>query len=155
MLYDRLVRRFQTPAEREAEGRAKGYSGSLEADLLRSEAKIEALASPDPAMPLTYRRGANGEILAEDKDDAPASKEQGLARWRRQMALRFLRGDDEDFDYGPVDNGEDYDDFEQIRRDEEDRYFDGEEPSFTRPVGEAPPQSVPELLKGETGVQDF
>ena len=149
------MRRFQTPAEREAEGRAKGYSGSLEADLLRSEAKIEALASPDPAMPLTYRRGVSGEILAEDKDDAPTSKEEGLTRWRRQMKLRFLRGNDEDFDYGPIDNSEDYDDIQQIRRDAEDEYFDGEEPSFVSHMGQDPSENIPDSLRGETGVQDF
>jgi hypothetical protein len=29
LLYDRLIRRFQTAAEREADGRAKGFSGVL------------------------------------------------------------------------------------------------------------------------------
>ena len=42
LLYDRLVRRFQSPVEREAEGRSKGYSGILEADLLRSERRSSA-----------------------------------------------------------------------------------------------------------------
>src|SRR6201994_2017952 len=61
LLYDRLVRRFQTPAEREAEGRKKGYSGVLEADLYRSEAKVAALARPDSQATFSYRRGPNGE----------------------------------------------------------------------------------------------
>ncbi len=44
-LYDTLVRQFQTPAEREAEGRAKGYSRVLEGSLLRGEARLERLAA--------------------------------------------------------------------------------------------------------------
>ncbi|KAL1845240.1 hypothetical protein VTK73DRAFT_822 [Phialemonium thermophilum] len=42
--YDSLIRRFQSPAEREAEERAKGYSGVLESSLLRGEARLAKLA---------------------------------------------------------------------------------------------------------------
>ncbi|KAI1502011.1 coiled-coil domain-containing protein-domain-containing protein [Biscogniauxia marginata] len=45
LLYDALIRRFQSPAEREAEGRAKGYSRVLEVDLLRGEARLSHLAA--------------------------------------------------------------------------------------------------------------
>src|ERR1700760_5016842 len=55
LLYDRLIRRFQTPAEREVEGRAKGFSGVLQEDLYRSEAKIAALANPDPDAAFSYK----------------------------------------------------------------------------------------------------
>lgn len=148
------MRRFQTPAEREAEGRAKGYSGTLEADLFRSEAKVAALAHPDPNTPLTYRRGPSGEIVAEDKDEIPSSKDEGFALWRKQMELRFLRGDDQDFDYNTVDQNDDYDDYAQARRDEEERYFDAEEPSFPddeiHGVGHDHHRTT-----GQTGIQDF
>ncbi|KAI7081350.1 hypothetical protein KC356_g9170 [Hortaea werneckii] len=43
LAYDRLIRQFQTAEEREQEGRQRGYTGKLEADLIRSEAKLEAL----------------------------------------------------------------------------------------------------------------
>lgn len=147
MLYDRLIRRFQSAAEREAEGRAKGYSGVLEADLLRSEAKIEALAHPDPRLPLQYSRGPNGEIIADD-GDAPESKAEGKKQWRRMMELRFLDGNDLDFDYTEVDDNQDWDDKVQERRDAEEAYFGEEEPSWV--LDEDKRQ-----LKGETGVQDF
>src|ERR1700753_1907562 len=110
LLYDRLIRRFQTPAEREAEGRQKGYSGILEADLYRSEAKLDAIRHPDPNSMFTYRRGPDGEILAEDRDEVPANKEEGRARWRWEMEARFLRGGDDDFDYDVVDKNPEYDD---------------------------------------------
>ncbi|KAI0600747.1 coiled-coil domain-containing protein-domain-containing protein [Biscogniauxia sp. FL1348] len=44
LLYDALIRRFQTHAEREQEGRTKGYSRVLEVDLLRGEARLSHLA---------------------------------------------------------------------------------------------------------------
>ncbi|XXH02275.1 hypothetical protein Hte_008645 [Hypoxylon texense] len=45
LLYDALIRRFQSAEEREKEGRTKGYSRVLEVDLLRGEAKLAQLTS--------------------------------------------------------------------------------------------------------------
>ncbi|KAF7588725.1 hypothetical protein BBP40_005286 [Aspergillus hancockii] len=149
LLYDRLIRRFQTPAEREAEGRAKGFSGVLQADLLRSEAKFDALSHPDPHAMLSYSRGPNGEILAEDKDEIPTSKEEGEKLWRWEMTLRFLRGEDSDFDYTAVDENDDYDDWNE----EQERYFDDEEPEWM--VEGENGGDVQSQLQGETGVQDY
>ncbi|EEH32982.1 hypothetical protein PAAG_04035 [Paracoccidioides lutzii Pb01] len=149
LLYDRLIRRFQTATEREEEGRAKGYSGVLEADLMRSEAKMEALAHPDPNATITYVRGPNGEILAEDQDEIPENKEEGAERWRWEMELRFLRGADHEFDYSVVDQNEEYDDWNEAQ----ERYFDEEEPEFILEKDEEGDRK--EELKGETGIQDF
>ncbi|KAL4920890.1 coiled-coil domain-containing protein-domain-containing protein [Aspergillus aurantiobrunneus] len=150
LLYDRLIRRFQSPAEREAEGRAKGFSGVLHTDLLRSEAKMDALSQPDPHAMFTYARGPNGEILAEDRDEIPGSKEEGEEAWRWEMTLRFLRGEDVDFDYTVVDGNEEYDDLEE----EQQRYFDDEEPEWLV-EGEGEGGDVRARLQGETGIQDF
>ncbi|KAF2139125.1 uncharacterized protein K452DRAFT_233220 [Aplosporella prunicola CBS 121167] len=157
LLYDRLVRRFQTPAEREAEGRAKGYSGVLEADLLRSEAKLYALQH-EGTDDVSYTRGPNGEIVAtEDKDEIPATKEEGLARWREDMGQRFLRGEDRDFRYEEVDESEEWDDHALEDQEAQDDYFDAEEPSWFQddvPQGLNGAQGRLEL-RGETGIQDF
>lgn len=151
LLYDRLVRRFQTPAEREAEGRAKGYSGVLEADLLRSEAKLQALQHPDNSS-IAVRRGPNGEILAiedDDDNDEVKTKEEGLARWRDDMGQRFLRGEDRDFRYEEVDDSEEWDDVREEERDAHDSYFDDEDPAWVHSGSQTP------RITGETGVQDF
>ncbi|CRG87646.1 hypothetical protein PISL3812_04666 [Talaromyces islandicus] len=150
LLYDRLIRRFQTPAERESEGRAKGFSGILQADLLRSEAKMDALAHPDPNAMLSYRQGPNGEIVAEDKEDIPANKEEGEKRWRWEMEMRFLKGADYDFDYEKVDQNEEYDDWNEAQ----ERYFDEEEPEWIICEDRDNKDSA-EHLTGETGIQDF
>ncbi|KAA8647145.1 hypothetical protein EYZ11_009889 [Aspergillus tanneri] len=149
LLYDRLIRRFQTPAEREVEGRAKGFSGILQADLCRSEAKLEALSHQDPNAMFSYTRGPHGEILAEEQDEIPPNKEEGEKLWRWVMTLRFLRGDDSDFDYQTVDDNDEYDDWNE----EQERYFDDEEPKWL--VDEATGRDVKSHLQGETGIQDF
>lgn len=102
----------------------------------------------------TYKRGPDGEILAEDKDEKPANKEEGLARWRWEMESRFLREGDTDFDYDAVDNNPDYDDHALEERDAQDKYFDEQEPEFVE--GEdAAARNQNKDLQGETGIQDF
>jgi hypothetical protein len=147
LLYDRLIRRFQSTSEREAEGRKKGYSGTMEADLWRAEAKLDALQHPDPNATFQYKRGPNGEVFAEDRDEVPDSKEEGMKRWKYEMEMRFLRGDDEDFEYADVDCSEEFDDRAEEEREELDEYLEGEEAGFVLEDGQEP--------KGETGVQDF
>ncbi|EAW12776.1 uncharacterized protein ACLA_012040 [Aspergillus clavatus NRRL 1] len=149
LLYDRLIRRFQSPAEREAEGKAKGFSGVLQADINRSEAKLDALNNPDPHAMFSYTRGPSGEILAEDRDEIPVSKEEGDKLWRWEMTMRFLRGEDRDFDYTVVDENDEYDDLTE----EQDRYFDEEEPEWI--VEGTDNGDIQSRLHGETGVQDF
>jgi Coiled-coil domain containing protein (DUF2052) len=146
LLYDRLVRRFQTAAEREEEGKRKGFSGVLHTDILRSEARLEALSRPDPHSLFSYSRGPNGEILEEDQDDVPQNKDEGWSRWKYEMEMRFLRGDDDDFEYETVDDNQAYDDREEEDRQELEKYLDDEEPNWVTD-GKTP--------QGETGVQDF
>ncbi|PQE28458.1 Coiled-coil domain-containing protein [Rutstroemia sp. NJR-2017a BBW] len=169
LLYDRCIRRFQTAAEREADGRAKGYSGVLEADLYRSEAKLAALKGnhegssedrdgnlgrieTDHGVPyVSYERGESGEVLPEDPDEVPQSKEEGLERWKFEMTLKFLRGDDQDFDYKEVDSGEEYDEIEN--RELEEKWFEDEEPEWVGEEDER--EGTATGTGGETGIQDF
>jgi hypothetical protein len=149
LLYDRLIRRFQTPQEREAAGRAKGFSGVLQTDIMRSEARMDAISHPDPHAMMSYTRGPDGEILAEDRDDIPPSKEEGERLWQWEMGLRFMQGNDPDFNYKIVDEDEELDD----HADKVDEYFEDEEPEWV--VDNASGEDVRANLQGETGVQDF
>lgn len=116
---------------------------------MRSEAKMDALARPDPTAMLSYTRGPNGEILAEDRDDIPASKEDGEKQWQWEMGLRFIRGDDPDFDYRTVDENDEYDDLTE----QQEEYFEDEEPEWL--VDDLRGDDAREQLQGETGIQDF
>ena len=95
---------------------------------------------------MSYGRNANGEIIAEEKDEVPTSKEEGERRWREQVELRFLRGDDADFSYRTVDENDQHDAPEESQ-DIQDQWFEEEEEDFT-----ARPHS---RLEGQTGIQDF
>ena len=97
----------------------------------------------------SYTRGPNGEILAEDRDEIPTSKEEGEKQWRWEMTLRFLRGEDTDFDYATVDENDEYDDWNE----EQEKYFDDEEPEWV--VEGTDSGDVTSRLQGETGIQDF
>lgn len=121
----------------------------LQADLCRSEAKFEALSHPDPHAMFSYTRGPNGEILAEDRDEIPPNKEEGEKAWRWEMTLRFLRGEDGDFDYASVDDNDEYDDWNA----EQEKYFDDEEPEWL--VEGVDDGEVKSHLQGETGIEDF
>lgn len=115
---------------------------------------MEALRNPDPNSVFAYKRGPDGEILAEERDEIPANKEEGYARWRWEMEARFVRGGDDDFEYGSVDNNDEYDDHALEALEAEDRYFDEEEPQFVS-GSEAVKKTPSKELQGETGVQDF
>ncbi len=112
------------------------------------------MAHPDPNQTFNYRRGPDGEILAEEQDEVPVNKEEGYKRWRWEMELRFMRGGDGDFDYAAVDGNEEYDDRRVEEREAEERWFDQEEARFV--VDERSlRESKSRELEGETGVQDF
>lgn len=92
--------------------------------------------------------------MAEEKDEVPASEEDGKQRWSKEMEMRFIRGDDMDFDYAMVDENEGYDDRGVEERDEEERWYEDEEPAWTTAVG--PNETADEkALTGQTGVQDY
>ncbi|XP_067680662.1 coiled-coil domain-containing protein 97-like [Haliotis asinina] len=57
------------------------------------------------------------------------------------MQERFLSGKDKDFDYSQVDKNADYDSLDTLGKDEEERYFDGEEPfTVDSPLGTDSPR---------------
>lgn len=179
-LYDSLVRRFLTPAEREAEGRARGWGKTLESSLMRGEARLERLASsstgdrvPASASSVRTSNGGSHNInfiidsdLAEGK---PATKDEGRAAWEEFLRERFVRGGDEDFDYSRVDGNDGLDSMEN--RDREEAYFDEEDPEWADDSeedgdddavaagedrsGGTTRRKRERILLGQTGIQDY
>ncbi|EAQ90027.1 hypothetical protein CHGG_06646 [Chaetomium globosum CBS 148.51] len=164
LLYDSLIRRFQTPSEREAEGRKKGYARVLEGSLLRGEERLAKLReqtvernqddsiaitttttvietttssttttngteapnptqspSPSPFSALTASQTAS---LAPP----PKTRAEGRAQWEEFLRDRFVRGEDADFDYAPVDADDEYDVLEREER--EEAWFEDEDPGW-------------------------
>ncbi|KAL7928997.1 coiled-coil domain protein domain-containing protein-containing protein [Trichoderma chlorosporum] len=150
VLYERLVKRFQTPAEREAEGKAKGYSRTLEADLVRGETNLSNVyqAKDQAGRAQEYTKVPGDGGAGTNAWDADAeNKEHGMQLWHAYLEARFVDGLDEEFDYEKVDDNYKYD--TMAIQDAEDAWFDNEEPSWVD--GDA--QFAVRL--GETGVQDF
>lgn len=156
ILYLRLVKPFQTAAERQAEGRKKGFGLTLEADLARGEQRLSDAASPSSATEIRSRNGTNGgstnscirgEMAAENLWDTvePTSREQGHRLWRAFLTERFIRGRDDVFAYSAVDDDWTLD--VTAAREAQDQWFDDEDPAWVRGAEEA--------KAGETGIQDF
>lgn len=178
-LYDKFIRNFQTPAEREAEGRSKGWGKTLESSLMRGEVRLEKIASSatgksvsSPTSEVRSRNGLTSDIglsAAELVDDNPGSKEEGRAAWDEFLRERFVRGGDEDFEYVNVDGDDDLDSLEYM--DTEEAYFDDQEPEWAddSEEDEEAMESVAadgdkadggrprraRVLVGQTGIQDY
>lgn len=156
VLYERLVKRFQTAAERTADAKDKGYGRTLEASLLRGEDTLAGLRSQETTATDTSRQGAGtptvqSNAMPESAWDAPArDKEHGSLLWREYLEDRFVRGGDEDFDYSTVDADEDLD--VMARDEEEEKWYEEEEPQWAL---EDDSDSPKKTLSGQTGVQDF
>lgn len=93
-----------------------------------------------------HQRRRTPETAAEESEDGVEAeevkdKDEGEKRWRAVVEARFLRGDDSEFDYTPVDKEERE---EGKERDEEEKWFDEEHESWDGARRE-----------GETGVQDY
>jgi hypothetical protein len=136
----------------------------LEADLYRSEAKLAAIqktasdqepqvpkpedtTSSTPSVPYVYySTGKDGKVMLEQEDEVPKDKEEGFDRWKFEMTMRFLKGEDPDFEYRNVDENEELDVIE--RAEEEERWFEDEEPSWVN-------EKTGEGTGGETGILDY
>lgn len=117
----------------------------------------------------------NFAIDADLAEDGPATREEGRAAWEEFLRERFVRGGDEDFDYGRVDGDEGLDSMEE--RDREEAYFDEVEPEWADDdddddsdsdesddeamgdgEGTSGGQRRPKrerILLGQTGIQDY
>ncbi|KAM7201436.1 Coiled-coil domain containing protein (DUF2052) domain containing protein [Naviculisporaceae sp. PSN 640] len=101
--------------------------------------------------------------VEEDILGAPpvTTREEGLEMWVTFLRERFIRGGDEDFEYDTVDNDDEYDVLE--RRDQEEAWYDDEEPGWASDDGDSPHNGdggnarrrVERVLEGETGIQDY
>ncbi|PFH57976.1 hypothetical protein XA68_14318 [Ophiocordyceps unilateralis] len=137
LLYERLITRFQTKEEREAEDLAKGYDQVVQAHAARHE------ASSHPQDTWTGTLGAQDPWTV-----GVVNKDHGRRLWREYVRERFIRGADDEFHYPAVDKNEDLD--TQAAKEAEEKWFNDEEPAWTVDNKDDKGQR-----RGETGVQDF
>ena len=138
VLYERLVKRFQTADERSAEVKAKGYGRTLEADLLRGEDRLAELPGSQRSRESQPSTRTDEKDFEQDWCREAADKSDGLDLWHIFLTDRFVFGRDDEFDYSPVDASDEYDGL--VRADEEEAWFDDEEPGL---VGDTANASKP------------
>ncbi|KAL9610837.1 MAG: hypothetical protein Q9167_004477 [Letrouitia subvulpina] len=136
--HERLVRRFLSPKEREVAAHQRRRDWTVTA------AALEGFLCRDDGGEREGRRtleAAAGESEEGEGLEEAGDKDEGERRWRAVVEARFLRGDDSEFDYTPVDEEERE---EGKERDEEEKWFDEELESWDGAGRE-----------GDTGVQDY
>jgi hypothetical protein len=70
------------------------------------------------------------DLCLDVADISAEDKEKLRDEFLNLMRQRFLEGVDEDFDYTKVDASDEYDNLDILGQDEEDKYFDEEEPEM-------------------------
>ncbi|KAK9464188.1 coiled-coil domain-containing protein-domain-containing protein [Lipomyces oligophaga] len=156
LLYDRLVRQFQSLSERQIVQDKRGWAARMYEDLVRAERRLERVERLR-AEELQRANSADHHVAAErvgDDDEEELdffsgeelNKTTAERQWQRLMTIRFLNGHDTDIDYNNIDYSETWDDYNQITRDCQDQYFDSEQPSWIVDETE---------LTGQTGIQDY
>ena len=87
-------------------------------------------------------RGYDGAMkLSLDPNIAAQEKHMLKQEFLRTMQLSFLSGEDREFDYSKVDSNDRYDSMDMRQQDEEEAYFDKEEPLWCGEEGETDPST--------------
>uniref|UniRef100_A0A8D2L954 Coiled-coil domain containing 97 n=1 Tax=Varanus komodoensis TaxID=61221 RepID=A0A8D2L954_VARKO len=134
LLYEQYIGQYLSDEELQALGSLKeGASCSLSAVLLDSyqEQVIQRRLQVQQEQEEACEEEEEEETSDSEMDEwVPDQEEKAILReeFTSRMYQRFLNGKDGDFDYSEVDENPDFDNLDIISRDEEERYFDGEEP---------------------------
>jgi len=153
LLFDQMVGQYQTEREQQAafhsgDRQAAGFSSVLlnlfDAQELSKRRHIQraqqAVSSNRSNRKRHYESDEEEEMDEEDENDEdeaassdqakiPSAEKQDLREdFVREMQERFLDGKDVNFDYRTVDENPEYDLVDLQARDNEDKYFDEEEP---------------------------
>ncbi|XP_006901015.1 PREDICTED: coiled-coil domain-containing protein 97 [Elephantulus edwardii] len=152
LLYEQYIGRYLTQEELSARARApapqppKSGSPSTPACPL-SDLLLQSYQEWEVQQRLLQQREEEEACLEEEEEEddsneeddsssrdseawVPDSEERLILReeFTSRMHQRFLDGKDGDFDYSTVDDNPDFDNLDIVARDEEERYFDEEEP---------------------------
>lgn len=85
-------------------------------------------SEPPTGVPAATSRATQAQASDQKQNYVTAEEREALCdEFYAAMYESFLQGRDVDFDYAAVDDNADYDDLEQLNRDQEDRYFDAED----------------------------
>ncbi|XP_035672691.1 coiled-coil domain-containing protein 97-like isoform X1 [Branchiostoma floridae] len=141
LLYEQHIGQFLDPEEKNERPADPDMSlsqlimGQIEEKIIESKLAWQLEREDD-----MFEEEEDSEEEEEDQEDnedaggsgeqVPSVAEQAILRaeFLHTMQERFLQGDDEEFDYSTVDDNAEYDNVVLRGQDEEERYFDDEEP---------------------------
>ena len=139
LLYEHYIGQYLTPEEHEALDRQCSdvlLSDRIlhQADVKRREELLLVQREAEEMVEFDSDEDEEDPKQEESKpgeDSTISEKEKRKLRqeFLRTMQLKFLRGDEKEFDYSKIDNNVEYDSIEQRGIDEEEKYFDSEEPT--------------------------
>jgi len=138
LLYEYYIGQYLTPEEHEALDQQ--CSDVLLSDKILHQADVKRredllLQQREAEEMVEYESSSEDEdfepAVNPDKDSSVGEKEKRKLQqeFLRTMQLKFLNGEEKEFDYSKVDNNVEYDSIEQRCIDEEEKYFDSEEPT--------------------------
>ncbi|XP_061453524.1 coiled-coil domain-containing protein 97 isoform X2 [Rhineura floridana] len=140
LLYEQYIGQYLSDEELQALGSCQlEASCSLSGVLLDSyqeqviQRRLQVQQEQEEACEEEEEEDGDDEGKASDPDMdewVPDQEEKAFLReeFTSRMYQRFLDGKDGDFNYSEVDENPDFDNLDIVSRDEEERYFDGEEP---------------------------
>lgn len=137
LLYEQYIRQYMTDEELLVQSNRNLGTAMTLTDLLMSTYQEKIVQQRLQWQ--QEREDACEEEEDEDEEDSPVSNaeewvpsddEKSMLRdeFVSRMHQRFLDGEDRDFDYSTVDDNPEFDNLDIVNRDEEERYFDEEEP---------------------------
>ncbi|XP_045148666.1 coiled-coil domain-containing protein 97 isoform X2 [Echinops telfairi] len=146
LLYEQYIGQYLTPEELSARGPAPQPPGTPACPL--SDLLLQSYQEWEVRQRLLQQQEEEEACLEEEEEDeedgsgegespdgdsearVPDSEERLILReeFTSRMHQHFLDGKDGDFDYSTVDDNPDFDNLDIVARDEEERYFDEEEP---------------------------
>ena len=100
-------------------------------ELLQQQREQEEMVEEEESSEEESSEDDNDDVQDSTDNTSITEKEKRIMHqeFLRVMQLRFLNGEEREFDYSKVDNNVEYDSIEQRCIDEEEKYFDSEEPS--------------------------
>ncbi|XP_066281469.1 coiled-coil domain-containing protein 97-like isoform X2 [Branchiostoma lanceolatum] len=139
LLYEQNIGQFLDPEEKNERSADPDMSlsqlimGQIEEKIIESKLAWQMEREDD-----MFEEEEDSDEEEEDQEEnagdagekVPSAAEQAIlkAEFLHTMQERFLQGDDEEFDYSTVDDNADYDNVVLRGQDEEERYFDDEDP---------------------------
>ncbi|XP_002407564.3 coiled-coil domain-containing protein 97 [Ixodes scapularis] len=142
LLFEQMVGRYMTEKEKEdldkMDYSTLTFSGLLMHHIDRNELSSRRRQQQDVEEATFEENDSDSEDEECDEPDAPvvSATEKAMLRseFMNTMYESFLSGKDHDYDYESVDNNAEYDSLKTRQNDEEEKYFDAEEPEVVDAV---------------------